>query len=697
MAKDNIQGVNNMEVDAIKQGKKIYVLNTENKELVSFLEGIQLQSKTIVFNSYNNTWVLPHRYAGQVEEKGFHVVDNPSERHKDMITVKAFVTVRRNEQMMVFQCPKMTTADSNTLRFQLHSQQVNNVHYVHRQFALQAIMMLRRLFNIEYSEGAQAFFNTLVQEKADREKVANNDYSDIDWGNIVDFNAKLKDYQAKNQTKLLFAGRVTSQPNCTCDFSGVGVGKSIQAIATSLYYRQKGLIKYAIICVPGVLRNEFASEIEKFAPNVGYEKIEGYNHELDDTKFFKIVSYALFCDYKRKGKKKASIAERLLAPIAHQSFIVFDESQKLGNMQSGRTKNAIKLCNGLFKNEDGVNYRRAFGVRIMTGTPFGTGVTKLWPQLVNLGIEKEVSPNFSIFKQNYSKGFIMKRKCPKTGREIEHYKETDSRRENLPDLYNRLDYCSVRVRIQDVIKDLPPLIRKVIHVDLPAKDRKSYDEAEADIIRWIHENIDGQAAWRAKKNEAAIRVGKLNQISAMGKVKDTAELLKILVENGEKPVVFCSYRAPLIELSKMFPEFSLAISGAKASEIDDFKAGKTAGLLVSTAKGNYGLNLQYVSNVQVWLNQPPRPDMKTQGEGRVYRTGQDKPCIIYNMLASNTIDIRQCKVIDSRQESIDTFFGEEKQLLLGKEIEGNKDIENSIAVHLLKARFEELRSKSKAS
>jgi len=681
-----------MENQVIKQERKVYILNAKDKSLVKYLENVKKDTKTIVYNSYNNCWILPARYNIQVKKLGFHIIENPSTPEKDKITVKVFMTNRYNEKMVVFQCPKMDQEKNNLLEETLHSQHVKDVHYVHVQYSEQALFFLRKHFAIEYSEDAKAFFLTLQAERAEKEKVSRP--SNIDWSNIKDFNAILKDFQAKNQTKLFFAGYATSKPHRTIDFSGVGIGKSIQSIAYGLYLRQLGFIKYMIVVVPGILRREFASEIDKFAPELGYEIIEGYKHELDDSKFFKVLSYSLLNDLKRKGNKKLSIAERLLAPIAEKSFIVFDESQKLGNLQAGCTKNAIRLCNGEFTNKkSGKLYKPAVAVRIMTGTPFGTGVSKMWAQLCVLGIEKEISPNFSLFKKTYSIGESIFYKDKKTGKLIERYKETDIRNEE--DLSRRLSYCSIRVLIKDVIQDLPTLTRKVINCELPADARRSYDEAEENIIKWIAEKIDGAAAWRASKNEAAIRAGKLNQISANGKVKATADLIKILLENGETFVCFCSYREPLLQLKKLFPELSLAVSGSKKTSIEDFKNGKTKGLLISTAKGNYGLNLQYASRVAIFIDQPPTPDKKTQAEGRVYRTGQNKAVIIYNMLATNTLDLKRCQVIDKRQTSIDRFFGEKKQKLMGKDIIDDTDISNSISMEVLKDRFYELKRSKK--
>jgi len=678
-----------MEDQVIKQENKIFVLNAKNEALIAFLEEVKLTTKVIVYNAYNNTWVLPARYAIPVRNLGFHIIDNPSTPEKDRITVRLTYCLRRDTEMIRFDCPvTLGLEQHNTLQLQLHSQKVNNMHYVHKQYVLQAYAYLRRNFNIEFQDDkAKSFVETLIQEKADREKVENLNFNKIDWSQIAHFNGTLKDFQEKNQTKLLNAGLVTSKKHRTIDFSGVGIGKSVQSIAYGLYLKQQGLIKYMIIVVPGALRNEFSDEISKFVSGLSYEKIEGYDHELNPDAFFKVISYALFCELKRKNSQKPSIAERLLAPIAKDSLIVFDESQKLGNKDAGSTNNAINLCNGLFEDGNGNNYPPAFAVRIMTGTPFGTGITKLWSQLLVLGIDNEIAPNFTIFKRTYSQGKIIGQAKNKKGVLVDIYKETGAR--NLPELYDRLSYCSIRVLIKDVIDNLPTMTRKIIHVDLAPKDRKSYDEAEDNIIQWIAENIDTPAAWRARKNEAAIKAGKLNQISANAKVPATAELIKILLESEETFVCFCSYREPLIMLSKMFPELSLAISGSKKSAVDDFKKGKTKGLLISTAKGNYGLNLQYASRVIIFIDQPATPDKKTQAEGRVYRTGQNKAVIIYNMLASHTLDKKRCQIIDSRQTDIDIFFGEAHQKLVGKTIDDDQDIQDSIAIEVLKARYEE--------
>jgi hypothetical protein len=131
----------------------------------------------------------------------------------------------------------------------------------------------------------------------------------------------------------------------------MGLGKSLQAIASALYLKSKGLAKHALVITPASLKFNWPIEIEKFT-NEKYVVVDGTPEEriaqwLRTDVFFTIVNYELvledlfggreFKDNKeddvatkvRKAKQseKAKQRERILTPVRTRmwDFLAIDE------------------------------------------------------------------------------------------------------------------------------------------------------------------------------------------------------------------------------------------------------------------------------------------------------------------------------------------------------------------------------------
>jgi superfamily II DNA or RNA helicase len=163
------------------------------------------------------------------------------------------------------------------------------------------------------------------------------------------------------------------------------------------------------------------------------------------------------------------------------------------------------------------------------------------------------------------------------------------------------------------------------------------------------------------KNEIAL----LNElITHAGAVPDDAkveELLKIIESvNGEKILIFTEYIATQkYILKRLEAKFgggtATFIRGqdmdfyARKMNIAEFRDNPRVRFLVSTEAGGEGINLQFC-HIVVNYDIPWNPMRLEQRVGRVYRYGQDKRVIVYNLLNAGTIEDKVRSYLEEKMD-----------------------------------------------
>ncbi len=149
------------------------------------------------------------------------------------------------------------------------------------------------------------------------------------------------------------------------------------------------------------------------------------------------------------------------------------------------------------------------------------------------------------------------------------------------------------------------------------------------------------------RDEAKLVVGLLARLEALpgrdSKLDGFASGLKKLVESarGLKVLIFTEYRATqdvlTSTLADLFGKESVdTIHGSKSLDerkkvVAGFNERDQLRFIVSTAAGGEGLNLQRRCHTIVNYDLPWNPNVLQQRIGRVYRYGQTKPVIVYNL------------------------------------------------------------------
>ena len=135
-----------------------------------------------------------------------------------------------------------------------------------------------------------------------------------------------------------------------------------------------------------------------------------------------------------------------------------------------------------------------------------------------------------------------------------------------------------------------------------------------------------------------------------------------LLERGENLLVFTEYRATqrylAHSLAAVLPEIGAVglIHGSmslddKIESVRRFNAGETR-VLVSTEAGGEGINLHQACHVMVNYDLPWNPSRLVQRIGRLYRYGQTKRVIVFNLMTDDGFDNTAIALMLDRVQTI---------------------------------------------
>lgn len=131
-----------------------------------------------------------------------------------------------------------------------------------------------------------------------------------------------------------------------------------------------------------------------------------------------------------------------------------------------------------------------------------------------------------------------------------------------------------------------------------------------------------------------------------GKIELTEKMLKILLPNGHKTLIF-SQMTRLLDILEDFLEYSgysyCRIDGSTAQtdrqeQIELFNNDPNVSVfLLSTRAGGLGINLTAADSVIIY-DSDWNPQMDMQAQDRCHRIGQTKPVCVYRLITANSVD-----------------------------------------------------------
>ncbi|MFH0874595.1 MAG: DEAD/DEAH box helicase [archaeon] len=424
----------------------------------------------------------------------------------------------------------------------------------------------------------------------------------------------LRPYQLQGYSWMVFLNNL--------GFGGIladdmGLGKTIQAIAYLMHLGKQSLV----ICPTSVIGN-WQRELKTFAPSLNVLVHHGskrltkaaFENEIKNKDVI-ITSYSTL-----------RIDEELFKKTQWEALIL-DEAQNIKNCYTKQALAITKLnANGKF---------------CLSGTPIENRLSELWSlfNFVNPGL----LGGWNSFRDNIAAPIEVNGDAVKT--EI-------LKRITSPFILRRLKTD------KKIIKDLPEKTEIKEYCTLTKEQATLYQAIVDDTLIKAKEDANGR---RAVIMAALIKLKqvcnhpsnylkdtkKLGERS--GKVARLRELVKDILENNEKCLIFTQYTEMgemlKLDLEEIFDEPVLFLHGSldrtkREKMIDIFQSIDNASpriFILSLKAGGLGINLtkaNHVIHFDRWWN----PAVENQATDRAYRIGQEKNVFAYKFIAEGTIE-----------------------------------------------------------
>lgn len=434
------------------------------------------------------------------------------------------------------------------------------------------------------------------------------------------FSGELRPYQQRGVDWLAFC----REAGLGCVLADdMGLGKTIQALAAA-----KG--KTLVVSPKSVLFNWLA-EVQKFRPDLKVATYAGTRRALDTTADIVLTSYPIL-------RNDIDV----LAGVTWDT-VILDESQTIKNPDSQVARAAYKLKG---------NWRVT-----LSGTPVENRLDELWSQLhfTNPGL----LGGRADFQERWAEPI------------------------NLGDaaaaarLRERIRPFVLRRMKREVATELPPRTDAIMYVELDETERTTYDAIRAatqrEIVKLLESGGGVMAALEAllRLRQAACHQALLPNgmrgaatPQSSSKLERLMEALADAVADGHRALVFSQWTS-LLDLIEPHLRASdtrfVRLDGStvdRGAVVNEFQAESGPPvMLLSLKAGGTGLNLtaaDHVFLVDPWWN----PAVEDQAADRTHRIGQDKPVMVYRMVARDTVEERILELQERKRKLADAALSE---------------------------------------
>ncbi len=299
-------------------------------------------------------------------------------------------------------------------------------------------------------------------------------------------------------------------------------------------------------------------------------------------------------------------------------MVVIDELSSFKSNQSKRFKALKKMRPMIY---------RIVG---LTGTPAANGLMDLWAEMYLLDRGQRLGATLTNYRSNYFK--------PAWGNGMIVYK-WQATPGALKAITNKIADITMSMKAEDYIQ-LPDRIDSTVQVKLTDAEMKKYRDMEERSLLELNEDDSVVAL------DAAAVMSKLLQLANGFIYTEAHEAVRIhrakldaldeIIEAADGPVlVFYSFQADKEQLLDHYKDAEVLENDKTISRWND---GKIPIMLAHPASVAYGLNLQDGGHIIAWYGVPWSLELYQQANARLHRQGQERPVLVYHILAEGTAD-----------------------------------------------------------
>lgn len=412
----------------------------------------------------------------------------------------------------------------------------------------------------------------------------------------------------------------------------MGLGKTLQVLGFLALHPE---ISPVIIVCPTNAKFEWAKQVSQHTKSLRAEVVGG-------RKPYKIGAHIVIINY----DILSHWVDYLLT--LRPAGIVMDECHYVKDLSAARTKACQQLsaaCKVILP---------------LSGTPIVNRPSEFFPVLNMIQPQK-----FSSFWRYAFRYCSPKRAFRRRGWDF-------SGSANTQELHNKVAPIMLRRKKSEVLSELPPKQRIPISVEL--SNRREYEKARDIFLAWYKENYGVVKAAKAAKAEGFVRLVKLRQLVAEGKIKAVETWINDYLESTDgKLVVFAYHRVIFEHFVETYKDICACGGGAseqRHQEIERFQNDPKCRLFVGTIKADKEAITLTAANTVVFIEQGWTPGEHDQAEDRINRIGQQADSITaYYFLGKDSIDEYLWDLIEKKREIITKILdGEEKWTKLKEKI-----------------------------
>lgn len=309
-------------------------------------------------------------------------------------------------------------------------------------------------------------------------------------------------------------------------------------------------------------------------------------------------------------------------------MVVIDELSSFKSNQSKRFK-ALKKVRPLIDRMVG-----------LTGTPAANSLMDLWAEIYLLDRGQRLGQTIgsyrdAYFRAGWGNGMIV-------------YK-WEARSGAMKAITSKIADITMSMKAEDYI-ELPDRIDNMISVKLSDKEMAKYKDMEQQSLLELDDDskiiaLDA-AAVMSKLLQMANGFIYTEEHEAIHLHDAKLEALEEIIEAADGPVlVYYNFKA---DKEKLLEKFKDAEVLEDDKTISRWNQGKIKILLAHPASVAYGLNLQEGGHIIVWYGIPWSLELYQQANARLHRQGQQKPVMIYHLLAKGTADEQVIKKLEAK-------------------------------------------------
>lgn len=440
----------------------------------------------------------------------------------------------------------------------------------------------------------------------------------------------------------------------------MGTGKSGATvnILRGRYYEYDRPLR-TLILSPQVTLFNWRDEVEIHS-NIPRDKVlvlhkSGSTGKLKQLDRYLKTSYIVVVNY------EALISEKVFQELMawQPEVLICDESHYVKNHKAKRSKKVAKLAD------------KALHRYILSGTPILKDIADVFMQYRVLDGGATFGKDHRTFMGKYMRD-------ENAGWKGSHsyFPKWVPREEKFPEIQEKIFAKAIRVTKEECM-DLPPLIKKVVKVELSPKQRKYYNEMRRDFLTFVSEKAKEGVVVAQLAVTKALRLqqivtgfvqtedGNVIEIEDNPRLNAVKELLQSLhVEH--KVILWCSFRHNYKQLGKLCTEMGIEhvfLTGEmnlteKKDAMDKFNGDDATRVIIANRRaGGIGVNLVSASYSIVYSRNFSLGD-ELQSEARNHRGGSQihERIVKIDLCAIDTIDEQVVTALHNKQEVSDRII-----------------------------------------